>query len=145
MADNASAPADPRTTLAGERTRLAALRTQKALDRTTLAWIRTTLTMASFGFALVGAFRALLARDSGPEAVLLHRGSVVFGGSLLVLGTVSMGMVGVSHLRMLRRLERGEPLEVERWPLSITLAFLLTLLFAVGIWTLFALRPTPHP
>jgi phosphoglycolate phosphatase-like HAD superfamily hydrolase len=41
---------------------MAALRSQMALDRTTLAWIRTTPTMASFGFALVGAFRALLLR-----------------------------------------------------------------------------------
>ena len=36
------------------------------------------------------------------------------------------------------RLERGEPLELVHWPLSITRAFLLALCFAVGLWTLFA-------
>ena len=42
-----------------DRTELAKFRTSLALDRTTLAWIRTTLTMATFGFGMIGFFRAL--------------------------------------------------------------------------------------
>jgi uncharacterized membrane protein YidH (DUF202 family) len=128
---------DPRTALAGERTRMAAFRTQKALDRTTLAWIRTTLTMATFGFGLAGFFRSLAAQSPSPETIRLHQYAVQFGGVLLLLGTIATALAGWTHWRTLRRLQRGEPLELVRWPLSITLAYLLTLLFAVGLWTLF--------
>jgi len=129
---------DPRTALAGERTRLAHFRTQKALDRTTLAWIRTTLTMASFGFALVGFFRSLIAQAPTADNIRLHHGAVRFGVSLIVLGTVSMALAGWSHLAALRRLSRGESLELTRWPLSVTLGFLLALMTGVGLWSLFA-------
>jgi putative membrane protein len=128
---------DPRTALAGERTRMAAFRTQKALDRTTLAWLRTTLTMASFGFGMVGFFRSIRGQTPTPENIRLHEGAVVFGGALLILGTVATALAGLSHWMTLRKLARGEPLELNRWPLSITLAFLMTILFASGIWSLF--------
>jgi putative membrane protein len=128
---------DPRTALAAERTRLANFRTERALDRTTLAWIRTTLTMATFGFGLAGFFRTRLVQSPTPEAIRLHHGAVQFGTALLLIGTIATALAGWSHWRSLRRLERGEPLALVRWPLSITLAFLLTLCFAVGLWTLF--------
>ena len=116
---------------------MAAFRTQKALDRTTLAWIRTTITMAGFGFGLAGFFRSLLVQSPTPENFRLHHRAVQFGVGLIVLGTLSMAMAGWSHLSALRRLARGESLELTRWPLSVTLGFLLTALCGIGLWTLF--------
>jgi putative membrane protein len=51
---------DPRMALAGERTNFARFRTSLALDRTTLAWVRTALTFATFGFGMIGFFRAMV-------------------------------------------------------------------------------------
>jgi len=67
------------------------------LDRTTLAWIRTTLTMATFGFGMVGFFRSLREKSPTPQAVHLHEAAMQFGISLVVLGTVSTVLAGVSH------------------------------------------------
>lgn len=140
MAVNASPPPDPRTVLASERTSLAQFRTQRALDRTTLAWIRTTLTMASFGFGMVGFFRGLRAQSPNAANVRLHEGAIQFGTGLIVLGTIAMALAGMSHVGALRRMRRGEELALTGWSLSITLGFLLTILFAIGLWSLFSVR-----
>lgn len=136
MTQNPPPPADPSTALAGERTRLATFRTEKALDRTTLAWIRTTLTMASFGVALVGFFRSRIGPAPTAENLRLFELAVGFGKALIVLGTAAMALAGLSHWMTLRKLARGEPLQLNRWPLSLTLAFLLTLLLAFALWSL---------
>jgi putative membrane protein len=117
-----------------DRTALAKLRTQLALDRTTLAWIRTTLTMGTFGFGTVGFFRALREKSPTPEAVHLHQGAIRFGISLVVLGTVATVLAGVSHWLALRRLRRDEPLALTRWPLSITVAMLLSVVGLLALW-----------
>ena len=130
--------ADPRVTLAHERTGMAALRTQLAQDRTTLAWIRTGLTMASFGFGMVGFFRALRASSPTPEAVRMHQGAIQFGTGLLVLATAFMALAGLSHWLGLRRLRAGQPLESARWPLALVLALLLAVLFLAGLWAVLA-------
>jgi uncharacterized membrane protein YidH (DUF202 family) len=118
-----------------DRTVLAKVRTQLALDRTTLAWIRTTLTMGTFGFGTVGFFRTLREKSPTPEAVRVHEGAIRFGVSLVVLGTVATVLAGASHWFALRRLRRDEPLALARWPLSVTVATLVSLL---GLLALFA-------
>lgn len=127
------------TTLEGgatgtDRTALAKFRTQLALDRTTLAWIRTTLTMGTFGFGTVGFFRALREKSPTPEAVHLHQGAIRFGVSLVVLGTVATVLAGASHWFTLRRLRRDEPLTVNQWPLSVTVAILLSVIGLLALW-----------
>jgi putative membrane protein len=117
-----------------DRTALAKLRTQLALDRTTLAWIRTTLTMGTFGFGTVGFFRALREKSPTPEAVHLHQGAIRFGISLVVLGTVATVLAGASHWLALRRLRRDEPLALTRWPLSIAVAMLLSVVGLLALW-----------
>jgi putative membrane protein len=124
--------------MAGERTGLARFRTQLALDRTTLAWMRTTLAMASFGFALVGFFRSLRGQAPTAENIRLHEGAIRFGVALIVLGTGAMALAGLSHWLTLRRLQRGQPLGVTKWPLALMLGFLLTVMCIAGLWSLFA-------
>jgi putative membrane protein len=138
MSDSVPTPFDPRVSMARERTGWASFRTQLALDRTTLAWIRTSLAMASFGFGMVGFFRSLRAQAPTADAVRMHQGAIAFGTGLLVLGTCFMALAGLSHWAALRRLRAGQPLESERWPLTIVLALLLTVLFAAALWALFA-------
>jgi putative membrane protein len=129
---------DPRTALAGERTSYARFRTSLALDRTTLAWIRTALTFATFGFGMIGFFRAMEQSTHSEEATRLHQGAIHMGVALVVIGAVATMLASFSHWTSLRRLRRGEQLSVTRWPLTITIAVLTSLLGLYALWSLFA-------
>jgi uncharacterized membrane protein YidH (DUF202 family) len=120
----------------GDRPGMAGFNTKLALDRTTLAWIRTTLTMASFGFGLVAFFRSLEQRSPSAETARLHQVAIHFGVALIVMGLLAMMCAGLSHWFTLRRLRRGEALVLSQWPLSITVAMLLTVIGLVGLWEL---------
>jgi putative membrane protein len=120
-----------------DESRKAPYRVKLALDRTMLAWVRTSLAMASFGFGMVAFFRALRAIVHTPEAARLHEGAIRFGTALLLLGLVAMVGAGVTHWRAVRKLERGEPLALHRWPLSVTLGLLIALIGLVGMWFIF--------
>jgi len=130
-------PTDPRVELAQERTEMAKFRTQIALDRTTLAWIRTTLTMATFGFGTVGFFRSLRQANPNPETIHMHEGAIRFGIALIVLGLVATVLAMISHWLTLRRLRRDEVPVLTQWPLSITVAMLLTIIGLVSLWYVF--------
>ena len=125
--------ADPRTDLASKRTGMACFRTQLALDRTTLAWIRTALTMASFGFGMVGFFRSLRQQSPTPESIRLHQAAIQFGYTLLIAGLLAMMLAGGSHWRTLRKLRNGEMPLMTQWPLSITVAALLSVAGLAGL------------
>ncbi len=129
---------DPRLDLATKSTGMAGFRTQLALDRTTLAWIRTTLTMASFGFGMVGFFRSLQQQSPTPDSLRLHHAALQFGYTLLILGLLATVLAGVSHWRTLHRLRRGEMPVLTQWPLSITVAMLLSAAGLSAIWSLLA-------
>ena len=121
-----------------DRTELAKLRTALALDRTTLAWIRTTLTMATFGFGMIGFFRTLAEKAQTATSQAEHHAAIRFGTTLVLLGLVATVLSGISHWVNLRRVRRDEPMEINKWPLSITLALLLSILGLAGLWALFA-------
>jgi uncharacterized membrane protein YidH (DUF202 family) len=121
-----------------DRTTLAKFRTALALDRTTLAWIRTTLTMATFGFGVIGFYRSLEEKFPTARSVRLHQGAIRIGTTLVLLGVVATVLSGVSHWWSLRKLDRDEEIRIARWPLSITVAVLLSLLFLAGLWSVFA-------
>jgi putative membrane protein len=131
---------DPRTTLAAKRTGLADFRTALALDRTTLAWVRTTLTMGSFGFGMIGFFRALHQKDQTPESAQLHHAAVRFGELLVLMGIIATILAGFSHWNTLRRMERGETPQAARWPLSITVAVFVAMLGMAGLWSMVTSR-----
>jgi len=139
MNQQAASSADPRVGLARDRTGMAKFRTQLALDRTTLAWIRTTITMATFGFGMVGFFRTLEEKSPTAKSTQLHQGAIHFGVALVVLGIIATAASGIVHWFALRRMRRGEEAVLTQWPLSITLAVLLTILGLWGLWS--ALQP----
>jgi putative membrane protein len=130
-------PSDPRVPLAQRRTELATFRTALALDRSTLAWIRTTLAMTSFGVGIVAFFRTIRERAETPQAIRMHQTAIRFGVALVIIGVVATTLVAISHLISLRKLRRGETLSTARWPLSITISFLLALLALFGLWSAF--------
>ena len=117
---------------------MAGFRTQLALDRTTLAWIRTALAMVGFGFGMIGFFRALRQQSQTPESIRLHAAAIRFGYTLLILGLLANILSGISHWFTLRRLRRGEMPVLSQWPLSITVAMLLTIAGLAALWSLLA-------
>jgi len=65
----------------------------------------------------------------------MHLAAVHFGEGLIVIGTIATILVAIGHYRSLRRLERGEMPQTARWPLSIAVALLLTLLTTAALWS----------
>jgi putative membrane protein len=128
---------DVKTALARERVNFAKFRTSLALDRTTLAWIRTALTFATFGFGMVGFFRAMEQMTHSEQAVRLHQAAIHMGVALIVIGMVATILAAFSHWMTLRRLRRGEPLSVTQWPLTIMIAVLISVLGLYALWSMF--------
>jgi len=126
---------DPRTPLAQQRTQFAKYRTQLALDRTTLAWLRTALTFATFGFGMVGFFRAVLQSANTPESAKLHQAAIHMGVALIVIGVVGLLSAAGAHLLALRKLRRGEVLPLSIWPLTVTISVLVSILGLYALWS----------
>lgn len=82
-----------------------------AAERTLLAWVRTGLAMMGFGFVVArfGLFLHEIAATRLPPPRPSAGLSVWIGGGLVVLGVVVNVAAAVQHVRLLRRLERGEP------------------------------------
>ncbi len=137
MSEDKPKPVDQRVHQAVDPISLASFRTSLALDRTMLAWIRTTLSIAGFGFGMVGFFRALEKQSPSVESIRLHTGAIRFGTTLVVFGIVSTILAALSHWRSLRRIQRGENPVLTHWPMSITLALMLSILGLMGLWFVF--------
>lgn len=137
MSEEGRKPAGPQVLHSRDQAGLAYFRTLLALDRTTLAWVRTTLTMASFGFSMVAFFRTMQNQSPNAETFRLHRGAIRMGMALILLGVIGAVLTGLSHWSTLRRLQRGESLEVSQWPLSVTVAMLIAIIGLLGLWELF--------
>ena len=98
-----------------------------AAERTLLAWVRTGLALMGFGFVVAkfGLFlRATIATRELPAAPSSGP-SVWIGGSLVVLGVIVHIAAVIQHVRLLRRLERGEPYRPSVWSLGVALTLLL--------------------
>jgi putative membrane protein len=129
---------DPRTILAGQRTSFAKFRTSLALDRSTLAWIRTAVTFATFGFGMIGYFRALEQSTHSEHAARLHQGAIKMGVALVIVGLLATTLASCFHWITLNKLRRGQELSIARWPISITIAALVAVLGLYGLWICFA-------
>jgi putative membrane protein len=111
--------------------------TSLALDRTTLAWIRTAVTFATFGFGMIGYFRALAQSTHSEQATRLHQGAVHMGVGLVVIGLVATVLAASSHWVSLRRIRRGEELVVSQWSLTVTITVFIAVLGAYGLGSAF--------
>ena len=104
-----------------------------AAERTLLAWIRTGLALMGFGFVVArfGLFLREVAAVAERKPPALSPGLSVFLGTALVLFGVAVTLLAaVQHVRLLGRLERGEPYRPSRWSLGICVAIILA---AAGI------------
>ncbi len=87
---------------------------------------------------MVGFFRTLRQQSPTPESIRLHTAAIRFGYTLLILGILATVLAGVSHWLTLRRLRRGEIPVLTQWPLSITVATLLSIAGLAALWSLLA-------
>jgi putative membrane protein len=101
-----------------------------AAERTLLAWVRTGLALMGFGFVVArfGLFLREIAavRIGPPESSGMATGlSAWIGGGLVVLGVMVNVAAAFRHVRLMRRLERGEPYSASPWSLGVGLTLLL--------------------
>jgi putative membrane protein len=116
-------------------------RTYLAAERTLLAWVRTGLALMGFGFVVArfGLFLRQLAALRNQVEAPQGRFSLWVGVGLVTLGVVMTILAAVRHHRVIRRLERGEPIGSSH--LGLVFAVILAGMgFAMAIYLLAAQR-----
>jgi len=106
-------PADPRTYLAEERTYL--------------AWIRTGIALMGFGFVVArfGLFLRELASLRTLSQLQTSALTVPLGTGLLVAGVLVNIFSSVRHVRIVRALNSGAPMETKPSTMAIVIALVL--------------------
>jgi putative membrane protein len=107
-------------------------RTYLAEERTFLAWIRTGIAMMGFGFVVArfGLFLRELASLRTLPQIETSALSVPLGTALLVAGVLVNIVSSVRHVRIVRALNSGAPIDTKPSTLAIIVALGLA---AVGL------------
>jgi len=104
-----------------------------AAERTLLAWFRTGLALMGFGF-VVARFGLFLREIAATHPSIPHPpsgASLWIGSGLVVLGVVVNIVAVIQHIRLLRRLERGEPYRASIWSFGVGMTLLLAVVGVV--------------
>jgi putative membrane protein len=117
-----------------------------AAERTLLAWVRTGLAMMGFGFVVArfGLFLRELASERG-AAPPPHTGfSLWIGMALVLFGVIVTLTAAVNHRRMVRMLNKDQPLTFRPLSVGVVVALVLGLLgLIIASYLLFGLNATP--
>jgi putative membrane protein len=112
-----------------EVTRRADLRDYLAAERTLLAWLRTGLALMGFGFVVArfGIFLRQFQLIQHAPLETSHGLSLWFGTALIVVGVLVNLFSGLQYARLVRELDRGEPVHVRPATFVVTIALFLAI------------------
>jgi len=116
-----------------------------AVERTFLAWIRTGLALMGFGFVVArfGLFLQALQAGHAEFQVRPYGPSFWFGTGLIALGVLVNLSSAWTHVRMVRELNRGEPIVKRPSALALTVAVILAIVGLAMAVYLISVRPSP--
>jgi putative membrane protein len=122
------------------KTQLRDPRAYFAAERTLLAWIRTGLALMGFGFVVArfAVFLRELAVSSPGQAAHAPGMSLWTGTSLIAIGVAVQVAAALNHIRVIKRMNRGE--EVVGRPVYTAVAVALALAVVGMVMALGLLR-----
>jgi putative membrane protein len=122
------------------------LRDYLAAERTLLAWIRTGLALMGFGFVVArfGLFlRELQVAEHAPSAQA-NGLSLWFGTALIAVGVLVNLISGWQHARLVRELDRREPVHSRPAAPAVAIALFLAVVGLAMTIYLISIRATAH-
>jgi len=120
----------------------AALSDYLAAERTLLAWLRTGLALMGFGFVVArfGLFLQELQVARGAPSERVYGSSLWFGTALIGVGVFLNALSGYRHLKLVRRLDRGDTSYSHPTTQVVSVAFFLALVGAAMAFYLFFVK-----
>jgi len=119
----------------------ASLRDFLSAERTFLAWIRTGLALMGFGFVMArfGIFLQEVRVFQHQSTTQLHGPSLWFGTALIGTGVIVNLFSAWHHIRLVRELDRGDPVHSRPSTPAILIAlFLASVGMVMAIYLLFS-------
>jgi putative membrane protein len=113
-------------TVTNTSTELARERSREAAERTLMAWIRTSLALIGFGFTIAKFYDYLEQTQLRKSLDPIHS-HLLFGGSYIGLGILSLLAAVIQHRRILKQIEHDQFVYTGLRPLSMFVAIVLLL------------------